>query len=98
MFPCLQNVSNYPSSHSVGNARPLQIQQRHLDHCPRILDHPAATLEDARVVAEIQLHLITSKIQCNPLLMQTSDVEFEELERWKMKWAHLLGMIPPPAI
>ncbi|PLB38184.1 C6 zinc finger domain protein [Aspergillus candidus] len=77
--------------HSVGNARPLQIQQRHLDHCPRILDHPAATLEDARVVAEIQLHLITSKIQCNPLLMQTSDVEFEELERWKMKWAHLLA-------
>ncbi|KAI9931267.1 hypothetical protein MW887_010929 [Aspergillus wentii] len=75
---------------AIGNARPFNIQQRYLDHCPRILEHPSATSEDGKVVAEIQLYLITLKIQKTSQRMQYADSEYEEIERWKMEWAHLL--------
>ncbi|KAI9037913.1 Zn(II)2Cys6 transcription factor domain-containing protein [Aspergillus affinis] len=74
---------------AVGNARPLHIQQRYLDHCPRLLEHTSATFEDGKVVAEIQLYLITLKLQGSNPRMRLSDVEYEEIERWKMEWAHL---------
>ncbi|KAK1144224.1 hypothetical protein N8T08_005637 [Aspergillus melleus] len=74
---------------AVGNARPLHIQQRYLDHCPRLLEHTSATFEDGKVVAEIQLYLITLKLQGSNPRMRLADVEYEEIERWKMEWAHL---------
>ncbi|RAL16103.1 uncharacterized protein BO97DRAFT_337135 [Aspergillus homomorphus CBS 101889] len=76
---------------AVGNARPFHIQQRYLDHCPRILEHPAATLDDAKVVAEIQLYLMTLRLQSNGSRMRVADTKFEEIERWKAEWAHLLA-------
>lgn len=79
------------ASFAIGNARPFNIQQRYLDHCPRILEHPSATSEDGKVVAEIQLYLITLKIQKTSQRMQYADSEYEEIERWKMEWAHLLS-------
>ncbi|THC93610.1 hypothetical protein EYZ11_006925 [Aspergillus tanneri] len=74
---------------AVGNARPFHIQQRYLDHCRRLLEHPSATFEDGKVMAEIQLYLITLKLQGSDPRMRLSDVEYEEIERWKMEWAHL---------
>ncbi|PYH96807.1 hypothetical protein BO71DRAFT_160889 [Aspergillus ellipticus CBS 707.79] len=76
---------------AVGNARPFHIQQRYLDHCPRILEHPAATLEDAKVVAEIQLYLITLRLQNNSNRMRLAEIEYEEIGRWKAEWAHLFS-------
>ena len=79
---------------AVGNARPLHIQQRYLDHCPRLLEHTSATFEDGKVVAEIQLYLITLKLQGSNPRMRLADVEYEEIERWKMEWAHLFSQSP----
>ncbi|RAH85641.1 transcriptional activator of proteases prtT [Aspergillus japonicus CBS 114.51] len=76
---------------AVGNARPFHIQPRYLDHCPRILEHPGATLDDAKVVAEIQLYLITLRLQSNGGRMRVADTKFEEIERWRAEWAHLFG-------
>ncbi|PYI03370.1 hypothetical protein BO78DRAFT_322789 [Aspergillus sclerotiicarbonarius CBS 121057] len=76
---------------AVGNARPFHIQQRYLDHCPRILEHPAATLDDAKVVAEIQLYLMTLRLQSNSNRMRLADIDYEEIERWKTEWAHLFS-------
>ncbi|PYH40359.1 transcriptional activator of proteases prtT [Aspergillus saccharolyticus JOP 1030-1] len=76
---------------AVGNARPFHIQQRYLDHCPRILEHPGATLDDAKMVAEIQLYLLTLRLQSNGARMRVADTRFEELERWKAEWAHLFA-------
>ncbi|EAU39371.1 alpha-amylase A precursor [Aspergillus terreus NIH2624] len=83
---CLARVQS-----SVAHARPFHIPQRYLDHCPRLLEHPAATFEDGKVVAEIQLYLITLRLQRNYQRMRVSDIEYEELERWKVDWAHLLN-------
>ncbi|PLB54853.1 Zn(II)2Cys6 transcription factor of proteolytic enzymes [Aspergillus steynii IBT 23096] len=79
---------------AVGNARPFHIQQRYLDHCPRLLEHPSATFEDGKVMAEIQLYLITLKLQGSNPRMRLADVEYEEIERWKMEWAHLFSKKP----
>ncbi|KAB8072941.1 transcriptional activator of proteases prtT [Aspergillus leporis] len=76
---------------AVGNARPFHVPQRYLDYCPRLLEHPAATVEDGKVVAEIQLYLITLRLQSNEQRMRFADVEYEEIERWKVEWAHLLA-------
>ncbi|KNG81366.1 C6 zinc finger domain protein [Aspergillus nomiae NRRL 13137] len=76
---------------AVGNARPFNLPQRYLDYCPRLLEHPAATVEDGKVVAEIQLYLITLRLQANEQRMRFADVEYEEIERWKVEWAHLLA-------
>ncbi|KAG2027115.1 hypothetical protein GB937_000853 [Aspergillus fischeri] len=75
---------------AIGNARPFHIQQRYLEHCPRLLEHPAATFEDGKIVAEIQLYLIALKLQNFSHRMRLGDFEYEEIERWKMEWAHLL--------
>ncbi|KAF7618811.1 C6 zinc finger domain protein [Aspergillus flavus] len=76
---------------AVGNARPFHLPQRYLDYCPRLLEHPAATVEDGKVVAEIQLYLITLRLQANEQRMRFAEVEYEEIERWKVEWAHLLA-------
>ncbi|EAW25105.1 uncharacterized protein NFIA_105930 [Aspergillus fischeri NRRL 181] len=78
---------------AIGNARPFHIQQRYLEHCPRLLEHPAATFEDGKIVAEIQLYLIALKLQNFSHRMRLGDFEYEEIERWKMEWAHLLKIL-----
>ncbi|KAF9883774.1 hypothetical protein FE257_002804 [Aspergillus nanangensis] len=83
---CLSQVQS-----AVANARPFHIPQKYLDHCPRLLEHPAATFEDSKIVAEIQLYLITLRLQSNHQRMKIAEVEYEELERWKIDWAHLLA-------
>lgn len=67
------------------------MQPQYLDHCSRILDHPRATPEDGRIVAEIQLYRITLKLQNSSQRLRFSETEYEEIERWKMEWAHLLS-------
>lgn len=67
------------------------MQPQYLDLCTRILDHPRATSEDGRILAEIQLYRIALKLQNNPQRLRFAEPEYEEIERWKMEWAHLLS-------
>ncbi|KAE8350821.1 transcriptional activator of proteases prtT [Aspergillus coremiiformis] len=76
---------------AVGSARPFHLPERYLDYCPRLLEHPSATVEDGKVVAEIQLYLITLRLQGNEQRMRFADIEYEEIEQWKVEWAHLLA-------
>ncbi|OJJ44096.1 hypothetical protein ASPZODRAFT_829210 [Penicilliopsis zonata CBS 506.65] len=75
---------------AIGNARPFNLQPKYLDHCSRILEHPSARFEDGKVVAEIQLYLITLKLQNNAQRMRF-DSEYDELEQWKSDWTHLFA-------
>lgn len=67
------------------------MQSQSLDNCIRILDHPRATSEDGRILAEIQLYRIALKLQNSPPRLRFAETEYEEIERWKMEWAHLLS-------
>lgn len=69
------------------------MQQHHLDYCTRILDHPRATPEDGRIVAEIKLYRIALKIQHNLQRLRFAEGEYEEIERWKLEWAHLISKL-----
>lgn len=91
----LQSSANRSSSSALGYGRAVNVQQQYLDHCPRILDHPRATPEDGRTVAEIQLYLIALRLQNSPQRLRFAETEYEEIERWKMEWAHLLGTSTP---
>jgi len=68
------------------------VQAQYLDHCARILDHPRATSEDGRILAEIQLYRIALKLQNTPQRLRFAETEYEEIERWKIDCAHLLSM------
>ena len=88
--------ANGENSFAIGNARPFNLQERYLDHCPRILSNPNATFDDGKIVAEIQLYSTTLKLQSNSARMRFADYEYEEIEHWKMEWAHLLSKSSPP--
>ncbi|KAJ5899752.1 Transcriptional activator of proteases prtT [Penicillium taxi] len=75
---------------ALGYGRTVNVQLHYLDHCPRILDNPRATQEDGRIVAEIQLYRIALRIQNTPQRLQFVEAEYEEIEKWKLEWAHLL--------
>ncbi|KAJ5155225.1 Transcriptional activator of proteases prtT [Penicillium capsulatum] len=75
---------------ALGYGRTVNVQQQHLDHCNRILDHPRATTEDRKIVAEIQLYRTTLRLRNNSHRLRLADDEYEEIERWKMEWAYLL--------
>ncbi|KAJ5438422.1 Transcriptional activator of proteases prtT [Penicillium daleae] len=75
---------------ALGYGRSVNVQQHHLDYCTRILDHPRATPEDGRIVAEIKLYRIALKIQHNLQRLRFAEGEYEEIERWKLEWAHLI--------
>ncbi|CAI7617879.1 unnamed protein product [Penicillium glandicola] len=75
---------------ALANGRTVNIQQQYIDQCPRILEHASATPEDGRIVAEIQLYRIALRLQHSQHRLQFAEPEYEELERWKMEWAHLL--------
>ncbi|CAG8421507.1 unnamed protein product [Penicillium salamii] len=75
---------------ALANGRTVNIQPQYIDQCPRILEHAGATPEDGRIVAEIQLYRISLKLQQSPHRLQFTD-DYEEIERWKMEWAHLLA-------
>ncbi|KAJ5164585.1 uncharacterized protein N7500_006415 [Penicillium coprophilum] len=76
---------------ALANGRTVNIQQQYIDQCPRILEHAGATAEDGRIVAEIQLYRIALRLQHSQHRLQFAEPEYEELERWKMEWAHLLS-------
>jgi len=78
-------------SSALANGRTVNIQQQYLDQCPRILEHAGATPEDGRIVAEIQLYRIALNLQHSQHRLQFAELEYEEIERWKMEWAHLLS-------
>lgn len=82
------------NSSALGYGRTVNIQQQYLDYCGRILDHPRATSEDGRLVAEIQLYRIALKLRSNSQRLRFADTEYDEIERWKMEWAHLLSKLP----
>ncbi|QQK42877.1 Fungal transcriptional regulatory protein, N-terminal [Penicillium digitatum] len=75
---------------ALANGRTVNIQQQFIDQCPRVLEHAAATPEDGRIVAEIQLYRIALRLQHTQHRVQFAETEYEDLERWKMEWAHLL--------
>ncbi|KAJ6072641.1 hypothetical protein N7467_010726 [Penicillium canescens] len=75
---------------ALANGRTVNIQQQHMDQCPRILENATATPEDGKIVAEIQLYRIALKLQHSQHRLQFAEAEYEEIERWKMEWAHLL--------
>lgn len=91
------NLVNLGSS-ALGYGRAVNVQQHYLDHCSRILDHPRATPADGQIVAEIQLFRITLKLQHTPQRLRFAETEYEEIERWKMEWAHLLSAHPSKPI
>jgi hypothetical protein len=80
-------------SSAIANGRPFNLQQKYLEHCPRILEHPSATFTDRKVVAEIHLYHITLRLQGDSQTQFTDGIH-EEIERWKMNWAHLFGKHP----
>ncbi|KAJ6096649.1 Transcriptional activator of proteases prtT [Penicillium sp. IBT 16267x] len=94
MLPQMRLWNTFCLTHlhsALGYGRTVNVQPQHFDHCSRILDHPRATPEDGRIVAEISLYRIALKLQNSPQRLQFAEVEYEELERWKMEWAHLLS-------
>ncbi|KAJ5090237.1 Transcriptional activator of proteases prtT [Penicillium argentinense] len=76
---------------ALGYGRTVNVQPTYFDHCTRILDHPHATSDDGRIVAEIQLYRITLRLQNTPHRLRSAETEYEEIERWKMDWAHLFS-------
>jgi hypothetical protein len=74
---------------AIGNARPLNLQQKYLDYCSRVLEHSAVRFEDARVVAEIRLYSITLSLQNNGQRIQNCGADYEEITNWKKDCAHL---------
>lgn len=84
-------LNNRNSSSAIGNGRSTSIHPQYLDQCPRILEHPRATSEDRKVVAEIQLYRIILKLQRCQQRLLLADSEYEEIERWKMEWAHIFS-------
>ncbi|CAG7926668.1 unnamed protein product [Penicillium olsonii] len=76
---------------ALANGRSINIQPQYIDQCPRILEIAGATPEDGRIVAEIQLYRIALKLQHSPHRLQFAEPDYEEIERWKMEWAHLLA-------
>lgn len=80
-----------PCSFAIGNARPFSLQQKYLDHCSRILEHPGARFDDGKMVAEIQLYAVTLTLQNNNQRMQRGEIEYDEIERWKADWVHLFS-------
>ncbi|OQE22099.1 hypothetical protein PENFLA_c013G10457 [Penicillium flavigenum] len=74
---------------ALANGRTVNIQQQYINQCPRILEHAGATPEDGRIVAEIQLYSIALRLQHSQSRLQFAESEYEELERWRMEWAHL---------
>ncbi|EPS29021.1 hypothetical protein PDE_03967 [Penicillium oxalicum 114-2] len=83
---------------ALGYGRSVNVQQHHLDQCTRILDNPRATPEDGRIVAEIKLYRIALRIQHNIQRLRYTEGEFEEIERWKMEWAHLIANDGPSTL
>ncbi|OKP11751.1 Transcriptional activator of proteases prtT [Penicillium subrubescens] len=57
-----------------------------------------ATPEDGRIVAEIKLYRIALKIQYNLQRLRFAEGEYEEIERWKMEWAHLIANEGPSTL
>lgn len=84
-------LNNRTSSSAIGNGRSISIHPQYLDQCPRILKHPRATSEDGKVVAEIQLYRITLRLQRSQQRLLLAESEYEEIERWKMEWAHVFS-------
>ncbi|CAG8226775.1 unnamed protein product [Penicillium olsonii] len=76
---------------ALANGRSVNIQPQYIDQCPRILENAGATPDDGRIVAEIQLYRIALKLQHSPHRLQFAEPDYEEIERWKMEWAHLLA-------
>ncbi|CAG7943458.1 unnamed protein product [Penicillium olsonii] len=76
---------------ALANGRSVNIQPQYIDQCPRILENAGATPDDGRIVAEIQLYRIALKLQHSPHRLQFAELDYEEIERWKMEWAHLLA-------
>ncbi|KAJ5726733.1 Transcriptional activator of proteases prtT [Penicillium malachiteum] len=94
MLPQMRLWNTFCLTHlhsALGYGRTVNVPSHYFDHCSRILDHPRATQEDGRVVAEISLYRIALRIQNHPQRLQFAEVEYEEIERWKMEWAHLLS-------
>ncbi|KAJ5596456.1 Transcriptional activator of proteases prtT [Penicillium hetheringtonii] len=88
----LWNIFCLTHLHSaLGYGRSVNVQMHYLDNCVRILDHPRATPEDGRIVAEIQLYRIALRLQNSPHRLRFSETEYEEIERWKMEWTHLFS-------
>lgn len=98
-IPNLITVSaNLKPSSALGYGRSINVQPQYLDLCARILDHPRATSEDGRILAEIQLYRIALKLQNSPQKLRFAEPEYEEIERWKMEWAHLLSKAPTQSL
>ncbi|CAG8052922.1 unnamed protein product [Penicillium olsonii] len=76
---------------ALANGRSVNIQPQYIDQCPRILENAGATPDDGRIVAEIQLYRIALRLQHSPHRLQFAEPDYEEIERWKMEWAHLLA-------
>ncbi|KAJ5216984.1 Transcriptional activator of proteases prtT [Penicillium chermesinum] len=101
MLPQMRLWNTFCLTHlhsALGYGRNVNVLSQYFDHCPLILEHPRATQDDGRIVAEIQLYRIALKIRNNTQRLQFTETEYEEIERWKMEWSHLLCKLPRPSV
>ncbi|RKU46345.1 hypothetical protein DL546_008695 [Coniochaeta pulveracea] len=74
---------------AVGTGKPATIPHDLLEHCPAILNHPQATIDDGIVLAEIMLFSALCDKTAPPSLNRHGHCQ--ALMAWEKRWAHLLA-------
>ncbi|KAK5273625.1 hypothetical protein LTR96_000225 [Exophiala xenobiotica] len=78
---------------AVGTGKPTTIPWEHIQHCPSILNHPQASIEDGIILAEILLLSVLCEKPRSSLLLDR-DGQSRDLAAWEQRWAHLLSKYP----
>ncbi|KIW50201.1 hypothetical protein, variant [Exophiala xenobiotica] len=74
---------------AVGTGKPTTIPWEYIQHCPSILNHPQASIEDGIILAEILLLSVLCEKPRSSLLLDR-DGQSRDLAAWEQRWAHLL--------
>ncbi len=75
---------------AVGTGKPTTIPWEYIQHCPSILNHPQASIEDGIILAEILLLSVLCEKPRSSLLLDR-DGQSRDLAAWEQRWAHLLS-------
>ncbi|KAK5457218.1 hypothetical protein LTS15_004999 [Exophiala xenobiotica] len=74
---------------AVGTGKPTTIPWEYIQHCPSILNHPQASIDDGIILAEILLLSVLCEKPRSSLLLDR-DGQSRDLAAWEQRWAHLL--------
>lgn len=75
---------------AVGTGKPTTIPWEYIQHCPSILNHAQASMEDGIILAEILLLSVLCEKPRSSLLLDR-DGQSRDLAAWEQRWAHLLS-------